>query len=119
MRALVITTVILSVLANASWAAGADRVVYVQSVRAKLLASPDPQAPVTATATRGEPLAVQENTLDWYRVSYQGKSGWVSGFLVAAEPPVQRVSLLDGAAPSLKDAARRRASTVTAARRTC
>jgi uncharacterized protein YgiM (DUF1202 family) len=105
----------LLVLGSAVPAAGGDRVVYVQSLKVKLLTAANPQGAVTATAARGETLQVLEQTPDWYRVSYHGSSGWVPDFLVSENPPLERVSLLDGTAPSLEHASRRRASTVTAA----
>jgi uncharacterized protein YgiM (DUF1202 family) len=115
MRALVTATAVLSVLASAIPAGGGDQIVYVQSLKVKLLSSPDPHSTVTATAARGQTLEVLEQTPDWYRVTYQGSSGWVPDFLVSEKPPLERVSLLGETSPSLEHASRRRASTVTAA----
>lgn len=100
----------------ALWATGAcGEVLYVQSLKAKLFDTPSTRGTLVAVASRGDELRAVERQDDWIRVRRGEAEGWVSRLLVADHPPRGRTSLLDGAHPSLRDEARRRASAVATA----
>jgi len=90
--------------------------LYVQSLKAPILAEPLAGAKELARAQRGEVLKLLEKKDRWYRVDYKGLTGWVSALLVDTKPPSGRISVIETSEEELKGGARRRASTfVTAA----
>jgi uncharacterized protein YgiM (DUF1202 family) len=91
----------------------AAETLYVQSLKAELKTEPNFKAKTAATAMKGEPLTVIGKSSTWYKVSRQGKEGWVFRYVVAAKPPMGKVSTLAQDARELDKGARRRASVVT------
>lgn len=87
--------------------------VYVQSLKANLQKGPVFNSQVLAKVRKGQRLDVLEKTAGWYKVNYQGEVGWVSRFLVAANPPLERVSVFSDTDRDIEQNARRRASIVT------
>lgn len=87
--------------------------VYVQSLKANLQSGPAFNSKVLAKVRKGERLDVLDKTTGWYKVNHQGEVGWVSRFLVAANPPLARVSVFSAENRDIESNARRRASIVT------
>jgi uncharacterized protein YgiM (DUF1202 family) len=86
-------------------------IVYVQSSKAKIFDSPTFQAPLLATANKGDALTLLETRDQWVKISYQQHTGWVPALLVNNKPPQEKITVIkgqDGGAP--QDDARRRAS---------
>lgn len=95
--------------------AGAAETLYVQSSRAQLREKPGLDAAVAAELKRGASLEVLEARDRWYRVRLDGSEGWVFRYLVADHPPLKRETVLGGEGPSIREKARRRASSATTA----
>lgn len=88
--------------------------VYVQSVRANVLSGPAFSAQVLSVAPKGSVMKAEFASGNWYRVTYNGKSGWVSRYQVSSKPPMKQVSFFDRVGNFFKkDDARRRASRTT------
>lgn len=109
MKQLLITSVCMS-LACAAWGA---QTVYVQSMQAKILASPDFKAATVARVKRGAALPLEQQTDDWVKVRYAGTTGWVPRLLVSDTAPLDEVSLIDGGDHAISHDVRRRPSAVT------
>lgn len=109
MKRLLVTSVCM-VITCAAWGA---QTVYVQSLRAKILASPDFKAAVVARVKRGTPLPLQEQTDGWVKVRYADHTGWVPRLLVSDSAPLDEVTLFKGGEHAISGSVRRRASAVT------
>jgi uncharacterized protein YgiM (DUF1202 family) len=88
--------------------------LYVQSRKAKILAEPTFRAKTVATVNKAAKLTLLEKKSRWYRVSYNGKKGWISSMVVGPRPPMKRLSVADKRRGDIRKYARRRASVVTA-----
>jgi hypothetical protein len=88
---------------------------YIQSSQAKVYAEPRFDAAIIATLTKGAQVDTLQNRSRWQRISTGSVQGWVSTFLLAATPPLDKVSVLGDDNPQLANNARRRASAVTTA----
>lgn len=110
-------SIIFLLLAAFSGLCAAEGTLYVQSAKAKLLASPSFKAEVIAVAPKGEPLALKEKVKRWAKVGYQGSTGWVSELLVSDTPPKDKVTILKNKDNEDQKAnvRRRASSTATAA----
>ena len=86
--------------------------VYVKSLRAKIMSKPSLKSKVLNMAPRGSVLEIINRSGRWVNVSYMGKEGWVSKYLISKRPPMKRVSLL-AKGKSIQKSARRRASAFT------
>jgi len=105
---------ILLLMVSPVYVYGAE--VYVQSLKAPILAEPKMGSKEVATARRGDALEILEKTQGWYRVKYKDVAGWVWKLLVDTGPPKGKVSILEETDQKLEEGARRRASAyVTAA----
>lgn len=89
--------------------------VYVQSIKAKLYQSPDFKADVVKLAARGDKFSLLEKKGSWYKVSDKKNSYWVARLLVNKREPLSKISVLTDNTSSLKNNARRRASSVVTA----
>ena len=96
-----------------SMAGAAD--LYVQSVKAPILAAPSLGSSKAAVATKGETLKEIEKKGDWYKVRYKKTDGWVSRLLVGTKPPARKVSILEETEEQVEKGARKRASAFTTA----
>jgi hypothetical protein len=105
-----LVTAVCVLLAHGAWAA---QTVYVQSMQAKILTSPDFKAAVVARVERGTPLPLQEETADWVKVRYAHTTGWLPRLLVSDTAPIDEVTLINGDDSAIPGVARRRASAVT------
>lgn len=105
--------VLVSLMFVSSLASAATETLYVQSLKAELKAEPNFSAKTTGTAMKGEALTVLDKSNTWYKVNHQGKPKWVFRYLVAAKPPMGKVSVLADDGRELDKGARRRASVVT------
>lgn len=86
--------------------------LYVKSLKAKIYSAPSFNSTVVEVAKRGEVLKKLKRDKSWINVSYSGKKGWVSSYLLSKTPPMERVSVLKKSA-SIEKNARRRASAIT------
>lgn len=94
----------------------ADGTLFVQSAKAKVMASPAFSGDVVATLGKGTQVSVLETDGRWVKVQAAGNSGWISRFLLSDEAPLDRITVLEGEAnQEIESNARRRASTVTTA----
>jgi uncharacterized protein YgiM (DUF1202 family) len=88
--------------------------VYVQSVRANVLSGPAFSAQVISVAPKGSEMTAAFVSGNWYRVTYNGKSGWISRYQVSKQKPVKQISFFGRVGNFFKkDDARRRASRTT------
>ena len=88
----------------------AGETLYIQSVKAKLMSAPSFQAETLEVMDKGSSIEAIESGERWIKVGYHGKQGWVNRLLVAAKPPLKKITVLDEQAVSQE--ARRRASSV-------
>ncbi|WP_455212102.1 SH3 domain-containing protein [Kaarinaea lacus] len=94
----------------------AEQVMYVQSAKANVMASPAFDSELLNVLKKGESVTVLKEQGRWSQVTYLESNGWVSKLLLASQPPMDKVSVLQGKEDQLENTARRRASTnVTAA----
>ncbi len=108
--------ILIAFLLAVPLAGSAADTLFVQSIKAKIVAEPRFGAAVIAEVERGEELTALEEQGRWYRVGLGGQQGWVSRFVLADHPPLDRVTVLQGnEEEQLQGNARRRASTVTTA----
>jgi hypothetical protein len=111
-RSLLIVALLL--LTSVAIAAAAD--LYALGAKVVILAEPKLGAAPVAEAKRGDLLSGSEEQKGWYRVTFAGKSGWVSRLLLGSKPPAAVVSVLDdNTSNDLEGGARRRASNFTTA----
>jgi hypothetical protein len=93
-----------------------EKLLYVQSAKATLMAEPAFGAASVAELERGTAVNELESRKRWLKVRVGKKSGWVSRFLLSAHPPLKKVTVLDeGEQKDIEKNARRRASAVTTA----
>jgi uncharacterized protein YgiM (DUF1202 family) len=95
--------------------AASPNVVYVKSLKAKVMKEPSFKGAPLFTAEKGQKLSVVQKKGRWFNVSLDGKSGWVSSLLVGNQPPIEKVRIITGAGQDLSKDARRRASVATSA----
>jgi len=108
MKKVLIAGVIFTLFSAPAWAGE----LYVKSVKAKIFAAPSFGSDVIETATRGDAITELKRKNRWVNVTFRGKKGWVSGYLLSKTPPMKRVSVLKESA-SIEESARRRASSFT------
>ncbi len=101
-------------LASAEGFAATDS-YYVQSARAKVMASPSFKAAVLGEASRGTKLSFIGKQGRWIKVSFYGKEGYVPALLVTPHPPLAMRGLIRAEESDFRDSVRRRASTYTSA----
>lgn len=92
----------------------ASEILYVQSLKAPLLSEPKLGSKELASIRRGESLKVIEKREGWFKVEYKNTQGWVSSLLLSNREPMEKVSVFEED-KSLKETARRRASSYTTA----
>lgn len=95
--------------------AASPKLIYVQSLKAKVMKKPSFKAAPVFTAEKGQQLTVVEKKGRWFMVSLDGKSGWVSSLLVGNRPPIKKVRVITGVEQDIGSEARRRASVSTSA----
>jgi len=92
-----------------------EEVFYVQSLRAKIMASPSLKSDVIAEVERGYKLISIGREGSWIKVKFKDKDGYVASVLVSEYPPIGRQGLITGEETTIKEGARRRASTFVSA----
>ncbi len=92
----------------------ASEILYVQSLKAPILLEPKLGSKELASIRRGESLKVIEKREGWFKVEYKNTRGWVSSLLLSNREPMEKVSVFEED-KSLKETARRRASSYTTA----
>ena len=95
--------------------AAAQQILYVQSTKAKMMASPAFDAEIIGLLQKGESVTLLKDQGRWVQVDFQSTTGWISKLLLAAQPPMEKISVLTGKQEQLENSARRRASTTTTA----
>ncbi len=95
--------------------ADAGTVMYVQSLKAKIMAQPSFQAKILGEAGKGYKMTTLGRTGSWMKVQYYASEGYVSALLLSARPPMQRMGLIKADEAELTHGVRRRASTYTSA----
>lgn len=91
-------------------------VLYVQSLKAKVMASPGFKSDVKAVVERGTELAVTGKEGDWFHVTTpSGNEGWVNRLTVSENPPLGTVKPVEKETAAVEDQSRRRASAMTSA----
>ena len=94
----------------------AELTLYIQSAKANLMAGPGFDSKLLNVLAKGEAVTLVKEQGRWTQVNYQGSNGWISKLLLASQPPLEKVSVLQGKEEKLENSARLRASTnVTAA----
>ncbi|MDX1810919.1 MAG: SH3 domain-containing protein [Gammaproteobacteria bacterium] len=91
----------------------AEDYLYILSARAKLLANPVFGSETLVNMTKGEKVIELEKTNNWFKVKFEGKTGWLSRLSVSPHPPVKRRHRLASVDNKLQNSARRRASNVS------
>jgi uncharacterized protein YgiM (DUF1202 family) len=80
------------------------------------MAGPGFDTQLIGVLQKGESVTIVKEQGRWVQVTYQSTNGWISKLLLADQPPMDKVSVLQGKQEHLESTARRRASTnVTAA----
>lgn len=93
----------------------AQEVLYVQSVRAKVMKGPSFKAGVVGEVGQGFKFVSSGREGNWVKVRLDSKEGYVPALLLAAHPPMGKQGLITGQEKEIKQSARRRASTYTSA----
>ncbi len=93
----------------------AQETYYVQSAKAKIMASPSFKAAVLGEAFKGFKLAAIGKQGMWMKVRFNDKDGFVSTLLVSNRPPMEKVGVIKGDDSEIKQGVRRRASSYTSA----
>jgi len=93
----------------------ATDLLYVQSVKAKILSNPKFDSKLIGCVNRGDSLELIESDNGWHRVSASSFDGWIHRLCVANTPPMQRVTVIKESETTLDQNARRRASSTTSA----
>jgi hypothetical protein len=90
-------------------------VIYVQSLKAKIMSHPKFDSQLLCNVNRGDMLQVVEFDSGWYKVSTESFDGWINGLCVAEHPPMNKITVIKGDTFDLEKNARRRSSTTTSA----
>lgn len=109
--------VILLYLALLPLSVFAQDVVYVQSLKAKLMSAPSFKSDIIAVFKQGDKMEVIERQNRWIKVHKNGTTGWLPKLLVAVNPPLKKTSVLTATEDDSqkKNVRRRASSTATAA----
>ncbi len=91
------------------------QVVYVQSLKAKIMSSPSFKSGVLGEAVKGTKLVSSGREGSWIKVAFKNKAGYVSSMLLSTHAPMERIGLIKGEETDIKQNVRRRASTYTSA----
>lgn len=90
-------------------------VLYVQSVKAKILSEPRFNSTLLGYVNKADTLQLVESDNGWYKVSNGSILGWVHRLCVGNSPPMQKVKIIKDNEITLDKNARRRASSNTSA----
>ncbi|MCS6875801.1 MAG: SH3 domain-containing protein [Aquificaceae bacterium] len=103
----------ITLMAFASLSLSAE-LLYVQSLKAPLLAEPKLGSKEIASAPRGEKLRVIKKEGQWFMVEYNKTEGWTLSTLLSKQPPIEKVNTAEEKDVT-RETARRRASGYTTA----
>jgi uncharacterized protein YgiM (DUF1202 family) len=93
----------------------AAQAYYVQSVKAKILATPSFRSAVVTEVGMGQMLTMERKDGSWIKVSIGGKEGYISSLLVSTHPPLKKVGFIKTDDAEIKMGVRRRSSSFTSA----
>lgn len=93
---------------------GAD-VYYVQSLKAKVMASPSLKSDVIAEVEKGYKFIAIGREGSWIKMKFKDREGYVASVLVSEYPPMGKQGMITGEETTIKEGARRRASTFVSA----
>lgn len=110
-----ILTALFSALLGLSQAHAEDTVYYVQSTNATVRTDPSFSAKVMAKVTKGQTLAGVSKEGNWIKVKMDGKTGYISSYLVSSQPPLEKQTVIKANEEEIQPSARRRASSFTSA----
>ncbi len=96
-------------------AAAADDTLYVQSVKAAILAKPAFDAATVAEVARGDQVKSVDRQDGWVEVELGEQRGWMPKLILSSRPPLSGGSVFTGKAQVLEQKARLRASNATTA----
>jgi len=105
---------IMAICLSAAVALAGD-VVYVRSVKAKIMSEPRFDSEVKGSLHRGDRMDVIERAGSWYHVRSGDLDGWVSRLCLSENPPMKKVTVITGRTDTLQKSARRRVSAITSA----
>ena len=112
MKKILFFLVVINFLAGSVYAAD---VLYVQSVKAKLLNEAKFSSQAVGEVKRGDKLEVIKSEGRWYQVTTGVLTGWVNGLCVGENPPIAKISVIKENNVDLEDKARKRVSSFTSA----
>lgn len=99
-----------------SFSVTAEQMMYVQSAKANVMTGPDFDTVLAGVLQKGDAVTVVNEQGRWSQVNHQNATGWMFTLLLANQPPMDKISVLQGKEAQLEKSSRRRASTeVTAA----
>ena len=85
MKKILLFIVMITFLSGSAYAAD---VLYVQSVKAKLLSGAQFSSQTVGEVKRGDKLEVIQSEGRWYQVTTGSLTGWVNKLCVADSPPM-------------------------------
>lgn len=91
----------------------AEEILYVMSARAKILSSPAFGSKTVHNLFKGQKVTNLQKTDNWYKVEYNGQTGWMSRLAVSNHPPMKRKVRIAKADSKLMENSRKRASSVS------
>ena len=112
MKKILFFMLIMSFFSGSLYAAD---VLYVQSVKAKLLNGAKFSSQAVGEVKRGDKLEVIKIEGRWYQVTTGSLTGWVNKLCVGERPPMAKISVIKGNKVDLEDKARKRVSSFTSA----
>jgi hypothetical protein len=93
----------------------AENVMYVQSMKAKVMSQPSFKAKIIGEAGKGTQMTALGRSGNWVKVKYASTEGYVAALLLSAQPPLQKLGLIKADEGEISHGVRRRASTYTSA----
>lgn len=94
----------------------AEQVLFVQSLKAKIMAEPSFKSDVLAVLAKGAQVSILSRQGRWIKVRTGETEGYLPTLILASNPPLERVGLIKGeGGAAIEHNVRRRASTYTSA----
>ncbi len=93
-----------------------QQVMYVQSLKAKIMKWPSFKATVVSEVGKGQLLTLIGKEGNWAKVRFGSqKEGYISSLLLSKQPPISKQGLIKAEEGVISTSVRRRASTYTSA----
>lgn len=81
----------------------ANKVLYIQSTKAKILDRPNFSAKSISELLKGKKVQVVNNKPNWVQVKTSNHQGWVAAMLLAPTPPLSKPSIMEKLKPQKPD----------------